>query len=284
VAAFEVPKGAVPDALYWDTLDPYHYVRIQPAGDHDLLLVGGEDHKTGQLVETQIAFATLRAYVAAELGSSFKPVHEWSGQIIETADELPFIGLNAGSLLHRNEYVATGYSGDGLTFGSFAGNQIAERIISGDRDSDQFDRLFDPGRLPGSSTAAAEYVSENVDYPLFLLKDFFRGSRQGEPAKAARDVARIEGRIVEHDGRKIGVFRDDSGELHGVSLICPHLGCHVHWNASEKSWDCPCHGSRFAATGEVCNGPAQRGLRPVDLRQAAGRKAAATRRQPAENG
>jgi glycine/D-amino acid oxidase-like deaminating enzyme/nitrite reductase/ring-hydroxylating ferredoxin subunit len=258
VLAARTPKGKLADALYWDVLDPYHYVRLQPGPDHDLVILGGEDHKTGQVTDTEGPYQKLVAFLRDELGPEAVVVARWSGQIMETVDGLPYIGANVVSA--PNELVATGYAGNGLTYGTLAGLMLAERILGR---STPWDKLYDPGRVKIRGTW--EFVKENLDYPLHLLKDRLRGAE----ARALPEVGTGQGKIVKLDGKKVAVARDETGAVHAVSAVCPHMGCQVHWNVTERTWDCPCHGSRFLPTGEVLNGPAITGLEPVEVREPA---------------
>lgn len=232
--------------LFWDTDDPYHYTRSQEAEGRTFLIVGGEDHKVGLERDTEEAYQRLEEFVRTRF-----PVrslaYRWSGQIIEPVDGLPFIGLNS---LSHHVYVATGYSGNGITFGTLAGMILAD-VIAG-RENTYAD-LYDATRVK-LLASAKEYISENVDFPKHLVAD--RLTNLNVETTALAEVARNEGKIVALDGEKYAVYRDSHGKVCALSPVCPHLGCDVRWNTAEKSWDCPCHGSRFSAEGKVVNGPA----------------------------
>ena len=247
-------QRSIEPALFWDNEDPYHYIRTHREGTETFLIVGGEDHKTGEETETDRRFDALEAWTRArfEVG----PIrYRWSGQIIEPPDGLPYIGRNGFT---EHIWVATGYSGQGMTFGAFAGTMLAD-LVRGV--ASEWKDLFDPLRLPSLETLGT-YVAENLDFPRHLIPDRLM-SRDVE-AGGLDEVADGEGKIVEIGGRKIAASRV-SGELHLLSTICPHLGCDVRWNVAERSWDCPCHGSRFAPDGRVLNGPASKELKRVEL-------------------
>ena len=137
VVAGRIAKGIVPDALLWDTADPYHYFRIEPRSDHDLVIYGGEDHKTGQADDTSECYERLERAVRA-LVPGIDVTHRWSGQVIETPDGLPYIGETAD-----HQFAATGFSGNGMTFGTLGGMMAADHILGR---SNPWSDLFDPGR------------------------------------------------------------------------------------------------------------------------------------------
>jgi nitrite reductase/ring-hydroxylating ferredoxin subunit len=253
VIAARVPHGRVPDALYWDTRDPYHYARVQPGEDEDVILYGGEDHKVGQQPDGN-PFEKLEITLRESLRIDFDVEWQWSAQDPETVDGLPFVGVNPGSPAH--ELVATGYGGNGMTFGPLAAWMLAERVAGR---STRWDDILDPSRK--SARHAGTFLRENMDYPLELARGYFTRRRGRTPL----DLAPGEGVVVTRGRRKVAVARDpESGAWHAVNAACTHMGCVVNWNAVESSWDCPCHGSRFRVDGEVLNGPAAKGLEPVD--------------------
>ena len=250
-AAWRVPKGVYGDALAWDTADPYHYWRITPAGDHDLLIVGGEDHRTGQ-ADAEAAYQRLIAHVEGLLGKARHALAwRWSGQWLEPVDGAPFIGPAPGM---ENAWIATGYGGNGMTMGTWAGVAIADRILGRGRpDLD----LFDPGRIKVRA-GAVTFLTENLAYPAYFLRD-----RLGPAERETVDgLEPGGGAVVAMNGEKVAASRDEDGKLHMVSAVCTHMGCVVHWNGAEKSWDCPCHGSRFLPDGHVLSGPATQALPP----------------------
>jgi len=258
VIGARVPKGSVPHGLYWDTPNPYHYIRLQTAEDktgheldYDVLIVGGEDHKTGQAVDTDERFVRLEAWTRERFPMAERVEYRWSGQVIEPVDYMAYIGKNPGGDEHI--WIATGDSGNGMTHGTIAGI-ILNELVQGRKH--QWSRLYDPSRV--RLRATPEFVKENVNVAE-QYKDWFTGSETG-------DVAAIkpgEGAVIGRGRGKIAVYRDERGELHRLSAVCTHLYCIVRWNDTERTWDCPCHGSRFDPYGKVVNGPAIVGLSPV---------------------
>lgn len=244
VIGARVPRESVEDALYWDTLDAYHYVRLQPLDEvSDLLIVGGEDHKSGQADETEQRHQRLIDWARKRF-----PVGEikftWGGQCMETFDGLAFIGHNP--LDERNVYVVTGDSGMGITHGTIAGMLLTDMILGR---KNPWEALYDPSRK--TVAAAAPFLKENVN----VAGQYADWLTPGE-VKSVDEIQPGSGAILRRGMTKIAACRDDDGKLTELSAVCPHLGCVVHWNDAERSWDCPCHGSRFHADGEVVNGPA----------------------------
>jgi glycine/D-amino acid oxidase-like deaminating enzyme/nitrite reductase/ring-hydroxylating ferredoxin subunit len=243
VVAGRVAKGVVPDVLLWDTADPYRYFRVEPHRDHDVVILGGEDHKTGQAADTEARYARLEQALAA-LAPGVELTHRWSGQVIETPDGLPYIGATA-----EHQYAGTGYAGNGLTFGTLAGMMMADRILGR---ANPWTELFDPARK-AVRHGLWDYFKENTSYPYYLIRDRFAGAE----GRSLRSVKRGEGKVVERNGQKVAAYRDPAGGFTVRSATCTHMGCLVRWNPSEKTWDCPCHGSRFATDGAVISGPAE---------------------------
>lgn len=253
VVAARIPTGAVPHVLLWDTADPYHYVRVHTGDDGDYLMVGGEDHKTGQADDYEDRFLRLEAWARERFPMAENFDVQWSGQVVEPIDGLAFIGRNPTDA--DNIYIATGDSGNGLTHGTIAGLILTD-LISG-RDNPWAD-LYQPSRKPWS--AAGEFVKENFNVAL-QYADHLKGG----DVKSVEDVPAGSGALLQRGFQKVAVFRSDDGRICEFSAICPHLGCVVQWNGLERSWDCPCHGSRFAADdGHVLFGPAVSGLSRAD--------------------
>ena len=258
VIGARVPKGSVPHGLYWDTPDPYHYIRLQHAEDksgheldYDILIVGGEDHKTGQGADTEARFVRLEQWTRERFPMIERVDYRWSGQVIEPVDYMAYIGKNPGGDEHI--WIATGDSGNGMTHGTIAGI-ILNELVQGRKH--QWGRLYDPSRV--RLRATPEFVKENVNVAE-QYKDWFTGGGAG-------DVAAIkpgQGAVIGRGRGKIAVYRDERGDIHQLSAVCTHLYCIVHWNDTERTWDCPCHGSRFDPYGKVVNGPAIVGLSPA---------------------
>lgn len=243
----------LPDALIWDTLDPYHYCRPawkRGSDGSDTLVVGGEDHKTGQASDGEYRFAQLEAWARAWFPSAGQVTHKWAGQVLETLDGLAHIGRNPGD---ENVYVVTGDSGMGLTHGTIAGLLLPSLIAGEDH---PWKETFDPGRTP--IRGASEFVAENAN-AAWQYTDYLTGSE----VDSLDEIAPESGAVVRSGLTKIAVYRDERGDLHKCSALCPHLGAVVHWNAAEKTWDCPAHGSRFDCEGKVIQGPANVNLSPI---------------------
>ncbi len=252
VVAGRVRRGSVPDALYWDTLDPYQYVRLQPGDpEHDWLIAGGEDHKTGQADDADRRLARLEAWARSLIPSLDAVEYRWSGQVLDPVDHLPYSGKNPGN---ERVFVHTGDSGEGMTNG-VAGSLLLRDLIVG-KDSTSA-ALLDPGRK--TLKAARQYVSENLTMATNLAEYLTAGE-----LSSTDKLARGEGAIVRQGLKKIAAYRDERGELHLRSATCTHAGCLLHWNSFETCWDCTCHGSQFSVDGEPLNAPAFMPLTEVD--------------------
>ena len=250
VIGLRIPNGSVTKALYWDTPDPYHYVRLQEVSGYEVLIVGGEDHKTGQADDAAERFARLEAWARERFPAAGAMEFHWSGQIIEPIDGLAFIGRNPGD---KNIYVATGDSGNGMTHGTIAGILLTDLILGREN---EWETLYDPSRI--SLRAAPEFARENLN----VLVQYSDYATPGD-LDQVREIPAGTGALVRQELKKLAVYRDSHGSLHKRSAICPHLGCIVAWNNAEKTWDCPCHGSRFDPYGKVLNGPANTDLQPA---------------------
>lgn len=241
-----IRTGTVPKALYWDTADPYHYVRLAPgeSADYQILIVGGEDHKTGQEDDAEKRYAALEKWTRERFPSLESVAYRWSGQIMEPIDAMAFIGPNPAD--NANVYIVTGDSGHGMTHGTIAGLLITDLIL---KRENVWARLYEPARK--RLGAAWEFAKEGANIAV-QYADYLKGGDVSSRDKIQPGA----GAVVRHGLSKIAVFRDSEGVLHECSAICSHLGCVVHWNHDERSWDCPCHGSRFDPYGKVMNGPA----------------------------
>jgi glycine/D-amino acid oxidase-like deaminating enzyme/nitrite reductase/ring-hydroxylating ferredoxin subunit len=252
--AFEIKAGALPDALYWDTLDPYHYVRLQPGDKQtDYVIVGGEDHKSGEADDAGRRFEALEKWARGLIPALGTVTHKWSGQVLDTIDYAGFIGLNPGN---EHIYVHTGDSGQGMTHG-VAGAMINAALILGELAP--WVEVYDPSRKTPS--AIGNFLKENVT----AVKNFAEYLAPGELSDFS-ELKSGEGAIIRQGLSKIAAYRDENGSLHASSAACTHIGCHLHWNSFETCWDCPCHGSQFAADGTALNAPAVKSLDKADLK------------------
>jgi len=251
------------DDLYWDTDEPFHYVRCQwlpKAKDESngrrreaLLIVGGEDHKTGQAeTSEEDCFARLEAWTREHFPQAAAVHYSWSGQIFETLDMLGFAGRNPGD--DDNVYLITGDCGVGMT-NSTLGAMLVRDLITGA--TNPWTSLYDPARKPLSG--AWTYTKENVNVAMQYL-DWLTSGDVDDVEK----IGRHQGAVVRRGLHKLAVYRDEHGKLHEMSAKCPHLSCVVGWNDAEKSWDCPCHGSRFDPQGKLLCGPAISDLKPAE--------------------
>ena len=251
VIGARVPRGSVPRALYWDTADPYHYIRLQevdakvdPARLDDILIVGGEDHKTGQEDDADERFKALEDWTRERFPMVRSVDFKWSGQVMEPVDYLAFIGKNPG--VDQHIFIATGDSGNGITHGTIAGMLLSDLILGREN---PWKKLYDPSRK--TLRAAGEFLKENLN----VAAQYADWAKQSE-VSSYDEIQPGSGAVVRRGTAKIAVFKDDNGAIHERSAVCTHLYCIVAWNTAERTWDCPCHGSRFDPYGSVVNGPA----------------------------
>jgi Rieske Fe-S protein len=251
----QLPAGEIPSGLYWDTADPYHYLRVEPRrgfGD-DYAVFGGEDHKTGQVDDTRQCYAALET-TARNVFPSFQLTDRWSGQVIETNDGLPYIGETS-----ERQFAATGYAGNGMTFGTLAAMMARDAAVGR---TNPWKDLLSVGRtkLQGGTW---DYIKENKDYLYYVVRDRFAATQ----GASLRVLKRGEGKILNVEGKRAAVYRDERGTIMMRSAICTHMGCEVKWNNAESTWDCPCHGSRFRADGSVLAGPAESPLPELQVEE-----------------
>jgi Rieske Fe-S protein len=241
--------------LLWDAPDdlsrPYHYVRIEKGKEFDILIVGGEDHKTGQQHDGSQRWGKLEQWARNRFRIDDIDFR-WSGQVMEPVDSLAFIGRNPGD---ENIFIATGDSGMGMTHGTIAGLLLSDLIMG--RHNPWAD-LYDPSRK--TLSAIKDFAQENIN----VAAQYTDALTPGE-VESVDEVNEGEGAILRRGLSKIAVYRDEDGRIHSMSAVCVHLGCIVTWNGSEKTWDCPCHGSRYDALGAPINGPANTHLTPENI-------------------
>jgi glycine/D-amino acid oxidase-like deaminating enzyme/nitrite reductase/ring-hydroxylating ferredoxin subunit len=259
VVAARAPHGAITPALYWDTHDPYHYVRLERTtnarlgGDNDepvdILIVGGEDHKTAQASDTERRFTALERWMRERFPAAGPLEYRWSGQVMETQDGLGFIGRNPMDA--SNVYVITGDSGMGMTHGTIGGMLVCD-LIQGRQN--RWATLYDPSRIRVG--AAVDFLKENINVAAQYTTWFTPGD-----VASIDEIVPNSGGVIREGTAKIAVFRDEAGEIHRFSAACTHLGCVLGWNKAAATWDCPCHGSRYDALGHVINGPASHNMR-----------------------
>jgi len=249
VIAGEIPHGSIEKGLYYDTQDPYHYIRLCPIDAHkDLLMVGGEDHRTAEKRDIRSSYEKLERWTLHRFPMLKKIQYHWSGQVIEPVDSLAFIGrLKKG----EERYLITGDSGNGLTHGTLGAILICDLIMGR---PNPWEKIYDPHRVTFKSSA--DFIRENSN-TLWQYRDWMK---TGE-VKSEKEIKRNCGAVVCKGFKKMACYRDNEGKLHKVSAVCPHLGALVRWNESEHCWECPAHGSRFTPDGKVIQGPTNHNLK-----------------------
>lgn len=245
-----VPSRTVPPGLYWDTADPYHYLRVEPREGFDYAIFGGADHKTGQEEQTTARWEALEKTLRRLL-PTFELTDRWSGQVVETNDGLPYIGE-----LDEGQFVATGFAGNGMTFGTVAAIMARDAALGRDN---PWTKIFDPHRT-SVRAGTWDYLKENADYAYYMLRDHLAAKH----ATSLRALRPGEGKVLDLQGQRVAAYRDTKGVVSLCSAVCTHMGCEVHFNPAETSWDCPCHGSRFRVDGGLIAGPAEAPLAPVE--------------------
>src|SRR5437773_2007729 len=255
----------VEHVLLWDTAEtaeeekqvlgpiPYHYVRFARDNEGDVLIVGAEDHKTGQARDFEARFAKLERWTRDHFPFVGEITDHWSGQVMEPVDGMAYIGRNPGD---KNVFVVTGDSGNGMTHGTIAGILITDLICGREN---PWTKLYNPRRKTLQPRVLADYAAENANV-VAQLRDYVIPGDEPDAEK----IQSGRGAILREGAKKIAAYRDEQGTLHKFSAVCPHLKCIVRWDGCEKTWDCPCHGSRFDALGRVLNGPAISDLEKVE--------------------
>lgn len=262
-----VPKGSVENALWWDTGNqdvkwvsyPYHYARLQTYNaEHDLLIVGGEDHKTGQEdvedLTQEDRYNKLISWTKERFPGAGEIVYKWSGQVMEPVDGIAYIGKNPGD---ENVYIITGDSGNGMTHGTIGGMLVCDLIIGKEN---EWEKVYDPRRI--SIKATGDYLKE-VGNMAAQYGDYLKAG----DIKSQKELENGEGAVMNIGLHKVAVYKNDKGTVEAFTAICPHLGCVVQWNEGEKTFDCPCHGSRFTNEGVVINGPALSNLKKFTIEE-----------------
>jgi glycine/D-amino acid oxidase-like deaminating enzyme/nitrite reductase/ring-hydroxylating ferredoxin subunit len=253
--AVTLENGNYPKGLIYDLFDPYHYYRTQNVNGKNYLIVGGEDHKTGEVKNTNGNMLRLESHVRSFF-SVGQVAAQWSSQFYEPVDGLPYIGHLPGN--PHNVYVATGFGGNGMTYSHVAANILTDTILK--RENPYMD-VFSPMRLKPVA-GFSEFVKHNAD----VVKQFVGRWFGKEELQEFTSIAPGEGKVVNYQSHSLALYKDPQGKIHAVNPACTHMKCAVTWNAAEKSWDCPCHGARYSHTGEVLNGPTSKNLEQVEVR------------------
>ena len=247
-----VPKNSIEKCLIWDTADPYIYLRTQAEDDYDVLIVGGEDHRTGQENNGEERFEKLWQWTKKRFPAAEEILYKWSGQFAETHDGLAFIGRFSDD--EPNVYLITGDSGQGMTHGTIGGMLVSDLILGHEN---PWAEVFEPSRILTQSIKEA--VTETISSTLPFV-DWITGG----DVSSVDEIKNGEGAIIRHGMSKIAAYRDENGKLYQRSAVCTHMGCIVRFNSLEKTWDCPCHGSRFAIDGHPINTPAITPLEEIE--------------------
>lgn len=253
--AFTLKNGNYPEAQAQDMAEAYHYYRTQEIEGKKFVIAGGEDHKTAHEENQQEHLRRLEAHIRRHFDVD-EVTHRWSSQYYTPVDGLPFIGKEPG---REHCYWATGYDGNGMTFGTLSAMVITDLILTGES---KYRELFDPSRL-NVSAGVKDAVKENADAIFHLIKDKFTA----EKIESLDEIKNGEGKTVSYKSKTMSVYRDETGALHAVSSSCTHMGCNVAFNDTEKTWDCPCHGARYGLDGSVLTGPATRSLDIIKIEE-----------------
>jgi len=253
--AVAAPMGEqeLPNGIFWSVGDDSISIRRAPIDGRPWILVIGEMFKTGQYDEAESSWHKLEDHLRNRFGIRIAdgvPVLRWAAQQYRSADGLPYIGSTSAS---SNLYLATGFGADGLTWGTLAGMMIADEICGR---KNPFAELYSPRRFTPMKSAK-NFLKENLNVAGRYIRDYTQDTLGG-----AIDLPRGEGALLEVDGQRVAAYRDEDGRLHALLPTCTHLKCIVQWNRAERSWDCPCHGSRFRIDGSVIEGPALAPLKP----------------------
>lgn len=244
-----------PEDLFYDMYDPYHYIRTQTVNNINYLIAGAEDHKTGQIENTNECFLKLEAYVRKHFNVD-EIAFKWSSQYFEPTDSLPYIGHLPGTK-NDNVLVATGFGGNGITYSHVAAATFKSIIL---KEDNPYIKLFAPNRIKPVA-GFTSFISHNTD----VVKEFVGKWFGHEKLTELADIAPEQGKVVKYEGHTIALYKDKNGGLHAVNPVCTHMKCSVAWNAAEQTWDCPCHGARYSTDGATVTGPADRDLEKIEI-------------------
>lgn len=253
VLGIKLMDNHYPEGLIYDMQKPYHYLRTHILDGEKYLILGGEDHKTGHGSPEQ-SFADLEAYARSYYKIESIPF-KWSSQYYESADGLPYIGHLPGA--DDNTFVATGFSGNGITYGTISGKILVDLILEIDN---KYIHLFKPERIKPIA-GFKEFVKENVDAAYHFVADRL----SVDDIESFNEIEPGQGKVVNYNDKKLALYKTTDGKIHALNPVCTHAKCIVNWNGEEKSWDCPCHGGRFDINGNVLTGPPSKNLQKYDF-------------------
>lgn len=245
--------ATVPDGMYLSAGDPKRSVRSLTLSGKNMVLIGGENHKTGRGEDTESHFSRLSGFAGSLLGEN-RQMARWSAQDYTTLDKVPYIGPISANQTHL--FVAAGFRKWGMTTGTLAAGLLTDLVLEQDN---PYAEIFSPSRFE-ADPMVRRFLIENAEVAGNLIK-----GKLGQEKKSIADLENDQGVIVSLNGTRAGVYKQPDGKMVIVDTTCPHLGCEVNWNQGERTWDCPCHGSRFRANGEVIDGPALKPLKQIYL-------------------
>lgn len=241
-----------PGGVYINAAKPARSIRSVTINGEEMLLIAGDNHKTGQGKPEIEHYEALEKFATENFGTK-NIMYRWSAQDLATLDKVPYIGrISSG---HDNVFVATGFRKWGMTTSTVAALLITNLIIG---KSSPYDDLFSPSRFV-ADPSIKKIVKANANVAANLI-----GGKLDRPDKEMKDIKDGEGAAITIKGGRAGAYKTESGELFVVDTTCTHMGCEVNWNSGDRTWDCPCHGSRFSYEGEVVEGPAQKPLKRID--------------------
>ncbi|RYG71835.1 FAD-dependent oxidoreductase [Lentibacillus lipolyticus] len=254
IIAVKSPK-TFPGGMYINAESPTRSIRSATIDGENVWLISGENHKTGQGESTMNHYDALQEYAEKQFGIT-EYVYRWSAQDLTTMDKLPYIGPVTKK--EDNVFVATGYRKWGMTNGTIAAKVLSDRILN---EESPYQELFSPSRFQ-ADPAVRKFASMNTDVAKHLIKGKLEYTNDN-----VKDLSPDDATVTRVNGKRTGVYKDSDNNLYAVDTTCKHLGCEVNWNAGDRTWDCPCHGSRYSYTGEVIEGPAKEPLNKVELGQ-----------------
>ncbi len=248
-------KERVDEGMYINSSSPSRSIRPCQINNENYVLIAGDNHKTGQGENMETHYESLLQFAKKHFTVT-EVAYRWSAQDYVTLDKIPYVG--AVTKNQKNVFVATGYRKWGMTNGTNAAKILTDTIL---KNENKYNEVFSPSRNLKVDPSVRKLITFNADVTKHLVK-----GKLERPKEDIEQIVKNTAKIVTYKGERVGVFKDENGELYGVDTTCTHLGCEVSWNNAEKTWDCPCHGSRFSHEGEVINGPAVKPLIKVSLK------------------
>ncbi|MDQ2719176.1 MAG: FAD-dependent oxidoreductase [Bacteroidota bacterium] len=253
--AVKLKNDDYPNDLVYDLYDPYHYYRTQVIDEQKYLIAGGEDHKTAEEKDTEQCFVRLETYLKRYFDIE-EVAFRWSSQYFIPTDGLPYIGHLPGN--PETVFVATGYGGNGITFSQVAAKILTDLIVTG---KSEYEDLYKSSRVKPVA-GFSEFVKNAADVTAKLVGAILPADKITDLSDMANGTAKI----ASYEGHSLALYKDENGEIHSVDPSCTHIHCSVAWNTAEKTWECPCHGSRFDKDGEVYTAPARKNLDKIELK------------------